>query len=295
LEIFAGETSQISSTGQLMKTALSNKLKPKEGIARLKGMSLVNAMNLRLATLANTLAKKFISDSKIQSKSKIAARTDSITLPSVGSESSSTNDDWNALSVDFDSGKLTFAVQLPIEINPTQPDGIQSLANGVMQMTIEGVMLNLAPALVDAARFNTALQEVMPSAQMRTNADGTVVVSHNHALYSLRPNLATVGADSSEFTLDANGNLRFGNQGIPPAAYNFDQFTSILKEIAPTATAQVQADGKLVVTLQGVTYTLTPDYHVSPSTTSASSSLEIRNGKLFVNYPFGFSQGFTVQ
>jgi hypothetical protein len=94
----------------------------------------------------------------------------------------------------------------------------------------------------------------------------------------------------------SNGNLRFGNQGIPPAAYNFDQFSTMLKEVAPAATAQVQADGKLVVTIQGVTYTLTPDYHVSASPLfGGQTGFEIRNGKLFTNYLFGFTQGFTIQ
>jgi hypothetical protein len=266
LTVLAGESVQFSPDGKVTRIQL-NPATPTSGIERLQGKNLLDSI---IATL----------------------RADS---PSLGSETGRQADDWNAVRVDFSSGKLSVTVQSPMQVNPNLPDGVQHLPNGVTQVTTQGVIVNLAPALVDAARFHTALQALMPSAQMRTNVDGTVVVSHNHALYSFRPNLLA-GADSSTFTLDTNGNLRFGNQGIPPAAYNFDQFSTMLKEVAPAATAQVQADGKLVVTIQGVTYTLTPDYHVSASPLfGGQTGFEIRNGKLFTNYLFGFTQGFTIQ
>jgi alpha-tubulin suppressor-like RCC1 family protein len=267
LNVLAGESVTLSPDGKVTSIQI-NPATPSTPITRLNGKSLIDAV-------------------------VEALRADN---PALGSETSRKADDWNALGINFNnSGNLSVSAQLPLEVNPNLPDGVKHLPNGVVQVTTQGVVVHLVPRLTDTARFNAALMNVSSSAEMQVKPDGSFTVNINRVIYSMHPNLFTTNTDTSEFTFDTNGNLRFGNQGITPAAYNFDQFTSMLKEIAPTATAQVQADGKLVVALQGMTYTLIPDYHVSPSTTSASSSLEIRNGKLFVNYPFGFSQGFTVQ
>jgi hypothetical protein len=267
LNVLAGESVTLSPDAKVTHIQI-NPATPSTPITRLNGKSLIDAV-------------------------VEALRADN---PALGSETSRKADDWNALGINFNnSGNLSVSAQLPLEVNPNLPDGVKHLPNGVVQVTTQGVVVHLVPRLTDTARFNAALMNVSSSAEMQVKPDGSFTVNINRVIYSMHPNLFTTNTDTSEFTFDTNGNLRFGNQGITPAAYNFDQFTSMLKEIAPTATAQVQADGKLVVALQGMTYTLIPDYHVSPSTTSASSSLEIRNGKLFVNYPFGFSQGFTVQ
>lgn len=266
LTVLAGESVKFSADGKVTSIQLDPAV-PNSSPDRLNGQTLINLI-----------------ETTIQAK-----------VPALGTETVRKADAWNALGLGFTMGKLSVAAQLPMQVNPTLPDSVSLLPNGMVQVVTNGVIVNLVPALLDTARFTSTLQDLNFLAEMRTSPDGNIVVSYDHAIYSLRPNLFLVDADTSLFTLDANSNIRFDNQRVHPATYNFEQFTSMLAGIDSAASVQVQLDGKLSVTIQGTTYTLTPDYEVLPNTTSPQAGFVIRGGKLVINYPFGFSQEFAVQ
>jgi hypothetical protein len=216
-------------------------------------------------------------------------------VPVLGAVTERNVADWNALMFGFSSGKLSVAAQLPMQVNPALADGVSLLPNGTVQVTTQGVVVNLAPSLVDSGSFTTALQTLNPNAQVRFGTDGTMGISYNQQLFSLRPSLFIANSDSSQFTVGKDdGILRFDNQSIPPAPYSFDQFSTMLATVDATARVSVQADGKLVVLWKGTPYMLIPDYQVFVATTPNPIGFVIRDGKLVVNYQFGFSQGFSV-
>lgn len=57
---------------------------------------------------------------------------------------------------------------------------------------------------------------------------------------------------------------------------------------------------KVLLTLLGASYLLTPDYQVTIGaqsdlvSTDTGSDFVVKAGKVYINYPFGFSQGFAV-
>ncbi len=216
-------------------------------------------------------------------------------VPALGAETTRQVTDWSALGLGFSLGHLSVKAQSPMQVNPTLPDSTSLLPNGTVQVVTQGIIVNLVPALVNADRFNTELKKVDNTIETRTNADGSIVILRNHAIYSVRPNLFLTNTDSSLFTVNENQEIRFDNQRIHPAIYNFEQFKSMLTALDSSATVQVQLDGKLQVMIKGQTYTLIPDYEVIPTTGLFSSNFTVQDGKMVVNYPFGFSQRFSVQ
>lgn len=265
LPVLAGESVKFTADGKVSSIQITPPT-PSSNLARLNGKSLMDAV---VATLQAN-------------------------VPTLGTETGRSANDWSALGIGFSSGKLSVAAQLPMQVNPALADGVSLLPNGTVQVTTQGVVVNLAPSLVDSSSFTTALQTLNPNAQIRFSTDGTIGIGYNQALFSLRPSLFTAAPDSSPLTIGSDGILRFGNQSIPPATYNFDQFSAMLANVDATAQVSVQADGKLVVLLKGAQYTLVPDYQVFVATTPNPIGFVIRDGKLVVNYQFGFSQGFTV-
>jgi hypothetical protein len=217
-------------------------------------------------------------------------------VPGVGTETLRKANDWSALGLGFSIGNVSVKAQLPMQVNPVLPDSASLLPNGVVQVVTQGIIVNLVPALIDVSRFNKELQTLGSGFEMRTNADGNIVINHNRSIYSVRPNLFLMNTDSSLFTVNENEEIRFDNQRIHPAAYNFEQFRTMLTVLDSSATVQVQLDGKIYLTMQGQSYTLTPDYEVLPNTQPSSpSGFAVKDGKLVVNYPFGFSQQFSVK
>lgn len=115
---------------------------------------------------------------------------------------------------------------------------------------------------------------------MRENGDGTISIHANRILYSVRPHW-----------LSAHD----GEQSIFPGTYSFDQFSAMVATLDSSATLLMQLNGKLALTVQGTTYTLTPDYEVSLPMDGTPSGFVVRGNKLVMTYLFGFTQGFTVE
>ncbi|MEN9372686.1 MAG: hypothetical protein RIR79_238 [Pseudomonadota bacterium] len=265
LTVFAGESVVFAADGKVRSIQI-NPATPSSTIARLDGSNLMDAV---IAAL----------------------QTDNASL---GTVTERTTDNWNTLLLGFASGKMAISAVVPMPINPTLPNSVKRLPNGAVQVVISGVIVKLVPSLLDAPRFAAALQTLNPPAEMRVNTDGTIAISYNRTTYILRPSMFTANADTSLFAIGMDGNLRFGNQSFAPAAYNFDQFSTMLVNLDATASVSIQTDGKLAVTIQGVTYILTPDYQVSIDTTFNQPDFAIRDGKLITHYQFGLTQGFTV-
>jgi hypothetical protein len=156
------------------------------------------------------------------------------------------------------------------------------------------------PTLADAAGFTNRLQAANPPENIRTQADGAIVISYKKVIYSLRPNRLASEADSSvlsgQFTVGADKLLRFGNQTLTPAPYNLEQLRSMVTELDSSASLSYRDDGKLLLVFQGASYALTPDYQVVIpfEFPNRPTRLEMQNGKLIANYLFGFSQGFHI-
>lgn len=203
--------------------------------------------------------------------------------------------DSGIFKLTFASGKLSLAAQLPLQTNPALPNSVRQLSNGTLQVVAQGVVITLMPTLLDTVGFMTQLNAANPPEEMRTNSDGSIVMSYKRGIFSVRPSRLTTSADTSGFTVGSDGNLRFGNQTILPAPYSFDQLSEMVARLGSTASLSQQNDGKLALALQGVTYILTPDYQVMiPTERYIKPDFEIKNGKLIANYLFGISQSFSI-
>ncbi|MEN9473232.1 MAG: hypothetical protein RLZZ495_1321, partial [Pseudomonadota bacterium] len=201
-------------------------------------------------------------------------------VPALGAEVVRKTDDWNALMLEFSLGKLSVTAPLPMQVNPTLADDVRYLPNGTLQVVTNGVIVHLIPALLDKSHFHAKLQGWNPNADMRENGDGTISIHANRILYSVRPHW-----------LSAHD----GEQSIFPATYSFDQFSAMVATLDSSATLLMQLNGKLALTVQGTTYTLTPDYEVSLPMDGTPSGFVVRGNKLVMTYLFGFTQGFTVE
>lgn len=266
LSVFADEMVQFDIDGKVTRIEI-NPPTPSSSPTRLVGKSVLDSV---IGTMQQT---------------KIIA---------LGTETARKADVWNNLMLGFTNGTIAASVVLPMEINPALPDSTSLLPNGTMRIIAGGVVVNLIPTVFDTAKLSTALSALNPPADLYSNADGTHIIRHNGVIYSLCPEFFIENVDGSSLVFDSNGILRFGNQMLSPAVYNFEQFVGMISKIDSSATVQTQWDGKLAVMIQGKTFILTPDYPVSSSTSVSQAQYEMRDGKLIMNYPFGFSQGFGI-
>jgi hypothetical protein len=184
-----------------------------------------------------------------------------------------------------------------------------------------GIAVRLIPALTDITRFGNLLQVFNPPIVLTVRQDGNLQLSQSGVLFAARPALfsstSTVQGQAlgGRFEIGTDGLLRFvtvvasgssqvqTTQVINPAVHNLTQFTTALKKLDAGATVAVQSDGKLALSLGGARYTLTPDYGVvvgaladlfAGSGGSGEVDFALKDGKVFIKYPFGFVQGFAV-
>ena len=233
------------------------------------------------------LAGKSVLDSVVN----IMQQTQIIPL---GTEIGRKADAWNHVMFGFTNGAFAASIALPIDINPALSDSASLLPNGTMQVITGGVIVNLIPTVFDTTKLSTDLSALNPPAELYGNPDGTHIIRYNGGIYSVRPELFSTNVDASSLVFDTNGILRFGNQMLFPAVYNFDQFAGMISQIDSTATVKMQQDGTLAVRIQGTTYILIPDYSVTSSTSASKFPYEIRDGKLIMNYLSGLNQGFSI-
>ena len=228
--------------------------------------------------------------------------------PTLGKSTDRTVSDWGALVIGFASGKLAVGAQMPIQVNPTLPNGVRHLPNGSVEVVTQGVVVRLVPTLLNINTLVADLQRVLPGSTLRLGSDGNFVISYSGAMYSMRPEMFAAGASAGSgngFVATASGQIRYVSsngsqpisQGLNPAVYSFDQFTQMLAKLDGTAAVNVQADGTLAVLIQGGTFILTPDYPVTAQQTfgglfAPRPDFEIQGGKIIANYPVGYSQGF---
>jgi sugar lactone lactonase YvrE len=160
-----------------------------------------------------------------------------------------------------------------ITIDTDLADGVSSTADGLTRVVKDGVVVTLAPAPRDLAQFTKDLQQVLPGATLTLRDGGVLVARVAGVDYVLRPDaLVESASGAAGFVSGNDGVLRYrdgqgSQQSLYPAFYSYGETLALIAGLSSSVSASTNADGSVSFVLGGKTYTLSPDWTLSPNGT----------------------------
>lgn len=174
------------------------------------------------------------------------------------------------------------------------------IAANLEQVVAEGLRFAVAPA-TSTQDLQTALRQIDPEATVRIAADGIARVKVNNYDYAVQPApLLTRGAPGAASLTEANGSLTLrdaaGNiQTLYAAFAELDNVKSTFKASDANFAIANNRDGTYRATYGGTAYTLKPVLRVVWPFPARTDAWWEDAGKLFVRYPSGQAQEFSLQ
>jgi hypothetical protein len=190
-----------------------------------------------------------------------------------------------------------------IRVDTSRADGVSISAEGEVDVTTGGLVTTFVPSVADPKAFAEKINQTLPGATNTLRWNGTwQVTAADGTTYIGRPQwshwVAAPGA--ATFSTTADGNVLFSNNGrsqpLFPDFYDYDTlqatFRTELKD--PTLTVLPRMDGTAAATVNGQTYTLSPQWNLTKPA-AGKPAWWMEGGVVYIKNADGSAQGFTVK
>lgn len=189
-----------------------------------------------------------------------------------------------------------------IRIEEGRADGITALPDGRAESSRQGVVVSWAPTVSDPAAFAAHLARLDPGINLQPAEAGAWRTVAGARQFVYRP------AWLDHATADTAGGLTVGTgetltwtdgrqQVLYPALADSATLLDTLRTADPAASLRSDAAGAIEVTLAGQAYRLQPRAELlrTPAGRSGQRWWQDETGRLYLNYPDGWSQELGVQ
>lgn len=185
-------------------------------------------------------------------------------------------------------------------IDPDRPNGVLCYGAGFCEIAVSQIITRFNAALDDPAAFIAALRRIDPAASLRLNGDGNLLIGLGGQRYLAQIGWSVLPASGDNgFASDSNAVwwVSGGNkQLLYPTLANFDRLLTLIRRVDPTANAQGDHQGHIVLVMQGQRYTLTPGWAlISTPAAHAGEDYWVDGGVLYLNYLDGTAQAVAVR
>ncbi|MBI5936822.1 MAG: fibronectin type III domain-containing protein [Betaproteobacteria bacterium] len=192
-----------------------------------------------------------------------------------------------------------------VTIDTARADGLTVTTAGVVEVASGGYVTRLTPSVSSPNDFAGKLAQALPGSNTVLQSSGSyrVTTADGH-IYVGRPvwTLGTVKTGASSFGATANGNVLFSSgavsQVLVPDFGNYatleGTFRTELND--PGMTVRPNLDGTATATVLGKPYMLLPSWEeIKPADWATRPAWWTDKGLIYIKYPNGTAQGFTVQ
>lgn len=158
-----------------------------------------------------------------------------------------------------------------VVIDAAQADGSRRDADGLTRAAKNGVVVTLAPAPYDLARFAADLAQAVPGATLTVRENGVLVARLGQEKFVVRPaeavNAAPAASHEADRFTSSEGVLRYrdaqgSQQALYPAFFSYTGALNLLQSLG--ATASVNVDGSITAQIGETRFTLSPDLALTP-------------------------------
>lgn len=186
----------------------------------------------------------------------------------------------------------------PLQIAPSAVSGLQS--NGLAQIVVNGVVVNLAPSLANPAALASKFKSLDAQATETVLANGLIKVTVGGAQYIARPAWTASPSTASSLSADAAGNLILSDgklqQKLYPAFVDLNKVAAVLTTVSGASSPALAADGTVTFSVGSNMFTLRAGYQlISRPLAHINDLWWVDGGTLYLNYMDGTAQSFSVQ
>lgn len=291
VKLYAGEKANLTKAGKLSSITLGNGKNSAGDPLSLSDKPASLTINATVPNLNATAAR---ANGKL---AEVVATTLNATLEGEGQNTSGSV----VLKI---GGKRIVAMPVgEIKAAPSRTDGVTVKDNGLVEVVSKGVVTTFAPAATDINELVAALPS---GATLNVNGNGVIQASIGENTYYVRPSWYAGQGGASGYNVNANQTITFtdskGNLTTLSAAFaNYDALLEGIAKEIPGASAKVNTDGTVVMTINGSVYTLTPEMVKPklgvggpPAIFAGKRWWQESDGKLFLNVG-GAIQNFAVR
>lgn len=290
MRIYAGEKATLSKTGKLIGITLGN--------GKNSAGDPVTHANMPTSLTMNTAVPNLNANSPRANGKLAEVIAGSLKATVVGDGQNASG----ALVLNIGDVRVAALPVGTVRVSPSRADGVTMRDNGLVEIAIKGVVTTFSPAVVDMSELAAALPS---GSTLSVNGNGVLQVAVNGSTYFVRPTWYTSHGGASGLSANADQAVSFvdskGNaSAFKPAFANYDILLEAIGKELPTASAKVNADGTVSMTINGATYTLTPKMTKPilsagsvPAVLAGKRWWQDADGKLFLNVG-GMLQEFTV-
>lgn len=205
-----------------------------------------------------------------------------------------------------------------VTVDTTRADGVILTKNGVFEVTRNGVMAMLRPAILDTSGFATNMAIAL-GANVGLGSSGMIEIAQDGDTLLMVPEMFTqaVAGAANGIAYDENGYLTYTKNGerqrMLPAFYDSQQLETTFADLAETIGVQDNLDGTVTATLSiniaetgapeeivTTTYVLAPEYRViSPFAIPVAHNSDPwwigDDGLFYFKYGNRSAQGFSIR
>ncbi|MBS4099166.1 MAG: SBBP repeat-containing protein, partial [Sulfuricella sp.] len=297
-KVYAGEVADLDAAGKVTSVRLGSLAK--NGSALGDPIQPAGAANLEDLAIVPSLKGKIARLSASRDYTDLLAASMGQGIAAQGQNSD------GVLRLTIPGGTLNALPVGDLTVDTSRPDGITLTANGQAEIVQSGVLATFVPSVADLARCAAQLAQLDPDAVLSIQADGRMRIHLNRTTYALQPawtsnEVTGSPAATGGFSTDQQGNVTYQDnatrQTLYPAFADQPQLSAALKALDPAATLAAKGDGSYSIELLGQSYTLTPDYPLTPAPTekAGKSWWQDATGKLYLRNGDGSAQGFAVR
>lgn len=207
----------------------------------------------------------------------------------------------------FTSGKDTM-VLMPIGrvmIDTSRTEGMTLSARGDIEVASRGYVVRFVPSLSSPNTFASKLAQSSPASTTLLLANGRYQVTTPYGeVFIARPawTRAVAKTGAAVFSDGGNGNLAFNDGANSQVLFpDFSDYTTLTNTFRndladPSLTITANADGTVTAKVFGKGYTLVPSWTLTkPADWAFRPSWWVDQGTIYIKYPNGTAQGFTVR
>ncbi len=299
-KLYAGETAEFDSTGKVTVAYLGTRQGDSTTLAGdnvltagngLKTEAVIPRLNAKTPRLGDTK----LDDAVFGAINKAVGAN--IPTPQQNTEGGMT----------FQYGADTVSV-IPngrVKIDTARADGLTVTTAGVVEVTAGGYVTSFTPSVASPNDFATKLGQALPGASSVLQSSGSYqVTTADGAIYVGRPVWSQTAAKpgTASFSSAGNNNVLFSSgansQVLVP---DFGDYASLETTFRtdlndPDLTVRPNMDGTATATVLGKGYTLVPNWEViKPADWASRPAWWMDKGTIYIKYPNGTAQGFTVK
>lgn len=187
-----------------------------------------------------------------------------------------------------------------LQVDPDRQDGALCVGNGLCQTVANHIVTTFNATLDEPAAFVAAIRQYDPTATLRLNSEGNLLVSVSGHYYLIQVGWGVLSRAAVGNALASDGGTLWfsgsaGKQALYPVLANLDRLLAVARQLDATATARGDHQGKVVLVLNGKTFALTPGWEVIATPAAhAKDDGWLDNGVFYLNYLDGTAQALIV-